>query len=331
MKKHALLLLPLLILTLFPLVAPPASARPLTPASTRPQREAAAARAIDWIHDQFLQGELIGVGACDAARVVALTGENPGAGRWVLDGDSLIQHCEQAFDDLPGKDVGDVAKVLRAALVAGKDPRHFANTDLIAFIQSRYDMTTGFYHPYNLFRNSLALIALEEAGQSIPEKAIAATIGDQNPDGCWGWPIGGDVTDTDTSGLVIYALSGAGRADTPAVNQCIGRLMAMQNDDGGWELSGIYGDEVSNVDSTALVVQGLTAAGWDPEGPTLTKNRSAAAALLAFQADDGSFWWRYDEPGSPLLGTEQAIQPLLMTYPNEIPKPISLYLPLAMR
>ncbi len=325
-QKPSLLPLPLLLLTLL-LPFTPAHA---TPASSRARREAAVAQAIDWMHGQFLSGGIDGMSACDAARVIALAGENPDVGRWTLNGVSLLARCETAFQTLPRKDAGEGAKALRAALAAGKNPRAFAGTDLIAFLQSEYDPATGFYHPYNLFRNNLAIIALAEAGQPIPAKAVAALAADQNPDGCWGWPIGGDITDTDTSGLALHALAAAGAPQHPAARQCIARLRAMQNDDGGWELSGIYDDQVSNADSTALVVQGLVAAGWDPESPPFVRDQDAVQALLSFQAADGAFWWRHDQPGTLLLGTTQAIQPLLMTYPNEIAKPLRLYQPLTL-
>ncbi len=318
-------LLPILLILL--LLILPAHAAPRADTNTRAQREAAVARAIDWLHGQFLAGNIFSMSTCDAARVVGLAGENPDADRWIHNGRSLLHACQQAYIQLPRKDAGEAAKAARAALASGQDPRAFAGTDLIAYLQAQYDPTTGFYHPTNLFRNSLAIIALEEAGEPIPQPAIDAVIRDQNPDGCWGWPIGGDVTDTDTSGLVLHALAGSGQSQHPAVLQCIHRLQTMQNQDGGWELSGIYGDTFSNADSTALVIQGLVAAGWDPESPPFVRDRTAVQALLAFQADDGSFWWSADQPGTQLLGTTQAIQPLLMTYPNEIPKPLRQFLP----
>jgi len=317
-------------------------ARPTSPSSTRPQREAAVAGAMNWIHSrQRLGGDRDGAicsdenhqncsigGSCDIVRVAALAGEDPGGPAWTPGSVSLLDRCKL---DLPvylaREDVGRIAKVLRAAVAAGEDPRDFGGYDLITMLENHYDEETGLYHPTHLFQDALAIVALTEAGRPIPEGAIDAVIADQNPDGCWGWPIGGEVTDSDTSGMVIFTLSGAGHPDHPAVGQCISHLAMMQNEDGGWESGGIDDDDVSNANSTALVVQGLAAAGWDPEGPLFTRNRTAVAALLAFQAADGSFWWRYDQQGALLLSTEQAIQPLVMPYPNEIPKPISLYLP----
>ena len=324
MKKHILLPILILILILIPLISH------ASPATTRPQREAAVARAIDWLHGQFATGAIKGMSLCDATYVVALAGHDPDGPDWTREGASLLDRCESAFQSLTRKDAGEGAKALRAALAAGKDPRHFAGTDLIAFIEDEYDPATGYYHAYNLFRNDMAIIALARAGRPIPAKAVDALAAAQNPDGCWGWPIDPNATasDTDTSGRTLQAFAAAGRPDHPAASQCIARLRAMQNDDGGWELSGIYGDEVSNVDSTALVTEGLIAVGWDPEGPLFTRDQNAVQALLSFQAEDGAFWWRSDQPGTLLLGTTQAIPPLLMTYPNEIPKPLRLYQPL---
>ena len=325
-------LLPILILItlLFPARA---IARPLPPASSRPQRQAAVAKAITWLHGQFQSGDIHGLSTCEVARVVALTGGDPDGSDWAREASTLLAQCEDAFRDLQRTDVGEAAKAARAAIAAGRDPRHFAGTDLIAFIESQYNPDTGYYHPYNLFRNDLAIIALSEAGRAIPADAVAALTAAQNPDGCWGWPIDPNATasDTDTSGMTLYAFAAAGQPNARAASQCISRLRAMQNDDGGWELSGIYGDQVSNADSTALVIQGLTALGWDPEGPLFTRDQTAVQALLSFQADDGAFWWRHEQQGTLLLGTIQSIQPLVMTYPNEIPKPIPLYLPLSMR
>ncbi len=302
-------------------------ARPLGPTSSRALREAAVARGVDWIYTQFQQDAIRGISACDAAHAVALAGQNPDSGRWVKNDESLLKRCAQAFQDMPRKDAGEAAKALLAVLAAGKDPRTFAGVDLIAFLQNHYDPETGLYHPSNLFRNALAIIALAQARQPIPEAAVQAILVQQHPDHCWGWPVGGDATDTDTSGLILHALALAGYAAHPAPNRCVARLRAMQNEDGGWELSGIYGDQVSNVDSTALVVEGLVAMGWDPETPLFTKNQNPVQAILSFQASDGSFWWRHTQPGTLLLGTTQAIPPLLMMYPNEYILPSTSYLP----
>lgn len=298
---------------------------------TRPQRETAVEKAITWLHNQYISGNIQYIATCDVARVVAMWGENPEGAKWTRNGSSLLDDCAQAFDTLPRKDAGDAAKALRAAIAAGKNPQNFAGADLILFLENALDPNTGFYHTTNLFRNNLAIIALGEAGRSIPQLAIDALLDQRHDDGCWGWPIGGSLTDTDTTGLALEALAHAGfDGDNRDIAPCITTLIAEQNVDGGWEARWIDGD-ISNADSTALVIEGLVALGWDPESPAFTKHYTSVESLLSFQADDGAFWWRHDQPGTLLLGTTQSIQPLLATYPNELPKPFIVYQPQMLR
>jgi len=300
-----------------------------------PQRQAAIARALTWLHNhQQDSGDHDGAicvanacSSCDIARIVALAGEDPDGPAWTPGNASLLGRCKL---DLPAylarDDAGRISKVLRTAIAVGAPPRSFAGYDLIAKLEAQYNPETGLYHPFNLAGDSLAIIALTAAGRPIPEKAIATMLNEQNADACWGWPLDGDVSDADTTGLVIEALSSAGRADHPAVTQCIGVLISHQLPDAGWEAK--WGDGVSNSDSTALITEGLAAAGWDPEGPAFTRNgQTAVQALLSFQAADGSFWWRHDKQGALLLSITDAIQPLTMTYPNDVAKPFRLYLP----
>jgi hypothetical protein len=131
--------------------------------------------------------------------------------------------------------------------------------------------------------------------------------------------VGGQVTDTDTTGLALHALALAGvAADDPRVTPCLDTLKGEQNPDGGWEARWID-EDISNVDSTALVVQGLLALGLDPESPEFTREATALAALLSFQGKDGAFWWQRDQPGTLLLGTIQAIPPLIMADEPDAP------------
>jgi hypothetical protein len=242
---------------------------------------------------------------------VALAGEDPDGPAWTPGSISLLQRCQMDLPEIFVRDdAGITAKVLRAAVATGNDPRDFGGYDLIARVEAAYDPATGLYHPKSVFRDTLAVLALQEAGRPVPDAAIQALIDQQNSDGCWGWPVGGDVTDTDTTGRVIEAIARSGQPDHPAVQQCIDTLIAHQLPDGGWEAR--WGDGVSNSDSTALVVNGLLTAGRDPRAPEFTPNDwNAVQALLSFQAADGAFWWKHHNPGTLLLGTAHALPPLI--------------------
>lgn len=283
----------------------------LRPASLT--QDEAIARAFVWLHTQQApDGAMGGLGlSCDFARLVALAGQDPDGPSWTPKDISLLQRCKLDVPTFLAKgDAGRVAKVLRTAIATGQNPRNFAGVDLITELEPQFDTATGLYHSQNLFRNSLALIALQEAGRPIPEKAGAALLQQQHSDGCWGWGVGGDITDTDTTGLVLQALSGMNHSvDDPAIDKCVRALHGHQNEDAGW---GARWDDPSNSDSTALVIVGLAALKLDPASAAWRKsNISPVAALLAFQDESGAFWWRRDRQGTLLMGASHALEALL--------------------
>lgn len=276
-------------------------------------QDEAITRAFVWLHTQQAPyGAIGGPGAsCDFARLIALAGQNPDGPAWTPKDISLLQRCKL---DAPGfltkNDAGNIAKVLRTVVVTDQDPHDFAGIDLITALETQFDPATGLYHPQNLFRDSLALLALHEAGRSIPEEAIAALIQQQHTDGCWGWGVGGDTTDADTTGLVLQALAEThlSAADS-AIAKCIHTLRVHQNEDAGW---GARWDDHSNSDSTALVIVGLAALKLDPASEAWEKNNiSPVATLLSFQDESGAFWWRRDREGTLLMGVSHALEALL--------------------
>ncbi len=317
MKTRDLIFSLIFFLILIPALLAPIISKPVPPVSHFPTEAQAVQQAIAWLHtQQQTGGERDGaIGnagtSCDVARVLALAGENPDGPVWTPGQTSLLQRCILDLPDIFTRDdAGTIAKVLRTAAATGQNPRDFGGYDLIAMLQAHYDAETGLYHPKSVFRDTLSVLAMEEAGQPVPEAAVQALIGQQNSDGCWGWPIDADVTDTDTTGLVIEAIAGAGQPEHPAITQCIDTLIAHQQPDGGWEAR--WGDAASNSDSTALVIKGLLAAGRDPKAPEFTpRDWNAVQALLSFQAADGSFWWKRNKPGTLTLGTTHALPPLI--------------------
>ena len=112
------------------------------PTDSKDERRAAVDNAIDWLHTQQEEGELGNF--CDVAKVVALAGENPDGPEWTPTTTSLLDMCEA---DVPiylaRRDAGRIAKVLRATVAAGVDPRSFGGLDLIAELEAKYDADTG--------------------------------------------------------------------------------------------------------------------------------------------------------------------------------------------
>ena len=247
-----------LALLLFFLISLPAYA--LAPTNSKDERRAAVDKAVQWLHTQQADdGSVGGLGmSCDVAVVAALAGEDPDGPEWTPTATSLLDKCEA---DVPvylaRRDAGRIAKVLRAAVAAGADPRSFGGLDLIAELEAKYDANTGLYHPSNFFRHNLAVLALNEAGRAMPAGVIPAMLAQQRPDGSWGWPVDptpGDgnpsTGDTDTTGMTLRALRAAGLDQGNATAaKAVKHLIDIQNSDAGW---GAGNTDESNSDSTAL-------------------------------------------------------------------------------
>ena len=117
--------------------------------------------------------------------------------------------------------------------------------------------------------------------------------------------------DTNATALALQALVATGEPITAsAVISGLAYLASVQNVDGGFPYVGGDG-AVSDVNSTAYVVQALLAAGEDPRGQRwTTANGNPFGYLATMQLGDGSFEWQAGT-GANLLATQQAIPALL--------------------
>jgi hypothetical protein len=86
----------------------------------------------------------------------------------------------------------------------------------------------------------------------------------QNEDGGWSWEVKGGLSEVDLTGAAIEALNAAERRDTTAQRDALAYLKSVQAPDGGFPELPSHEQE-SNVASTAWAVQGLWAAGENPE------------------------------------------------------------------
>ena len=188
-------ILSILLLLTFLLTTPfsvSAASGQLSSGDDQAARRAAVAAALRWLHSQqATNGSIGGIGAsCDVAWVAALAGEDPDGPAWTQQGVSLLDVCEaEAPTYLARRDVGRMAKVLRAATAAGANPRAFGGFDLIAELEARYNPTLGLYDGAFLFRQNLAALALHNAGRPLPTGLSSAVLRQQRPDGSWGWAV----------------------------------------------------------------------------------------------------------------------------------------------
>lgn len=310
--------------------------------TTQDARRARVEAALAWLHTQQQPDGSFGTAWGITADVVYVIGlyaqtynvpaEHPAGLHWTRNGRSALDAlAETAAQVVASGDAGYIAKVTRAAVMAGADPRNFGGVDLIAALRGTYDATTGRFHSGNNFRQALAIQALYLAGEPIPPLAIQSLLNDQRPNGGWGWPYQGEAVDVDTTGLVVATLVLAGVSPTDLrLQRALAYLRSTQNSDGGW---GMDKGRLSNANSTALALLGLIALRENPQAPPYTgytnqgQWRDPLSALLRFQAPDGGFRWTETYPGTRVLATTDALPVLMLPWPGDHPLTLRTYLP----
>ena len=292
-------------------------------------RRLAVRRGLDWLRTQQRADGSFGGGTvtADAVRAIALAGENPDGPAWTVGGTSALAALARQVSTLPAltNDAGVVGKLLRAVAAAGADPHDFGGVDLVARLGELYDPATGWYHAGSAFKHALALEGLAAVGEPVPFTATQALLAEQRADGGWGWPIGGDRSDNDTTGRVMCALARSGVSLThPAFVSATQYLEAKQLPDAGW--GGFMEGSPSNSNSIALVMEGLLSVELDPRRPPfarLTAQGMLATppdALLRFQEPSGAFVYTEAQPESRLLAVLDVLPALLASYPPVPPE-----------
>ncbi len=160
-------------------------------------------------------------------------------------------------------------------------PRPLGGVDLVAKILERRLPSGAFAHEAGSSTPGMndtvfAILALspiaEPAVEAVVDEAAEWVIAEQDGDGSWpSWCPksvcgrgGRDPEDnTDMTGAAIEALNAAGMPGTEAQARALAYLHEVQLPDGGWPQA--RGEGESNSGSTAWVVQGIWAAGQNPE------------------------------------------------------------------
>lgn len=161
---------------------------------------------------------------------------------------------------------------LLVVAAAGADPHDFAGFDLVEEILDRKRPDGSF--PYvpggrgEINDTVFAMLALgpidEPAARQAVQQGAEWLLTQQNEDGGWNWEVKGRPSEVDLTGAAIQALNAAGRPNTEGQKKGFEYLRTAQRPDGGFaELPESEGE--SNVASTAWAVQGLWAAGENPE------------------------------------------------------------------
>jgi hypothetical protein len=244
-----------------------------------------------------------------ADAVVAIASARQDASAWRKGGASPLDYLAAQATAGNVNGAGVAAKVKLAALATGQDPKRFGGADLIAAINADLNPTTHIYGT-GLFDQALALLALSNAGQPLPEGVVAALVNGQAEDGSWSFS--GDQTpgagDTNTTSMAVQALIAAG--ERAPVAKALDYFKKIQNPDSGftYQKPSEFGED-TDANSTALVIQALLAAGERPENWAVG-GKDPMAALMALQQPSGAFSFNATLADENALATIQAISAL---------------------
>lgn len=269
-----------------------------------PGRQAALDHALAWLHSQQQADGSFGAAgqSADAVFAVVSGGQDPAA--WTQGGPSLLDYLASQAMTYTLSSTAAAGKLTLAALASRPDraPNDFGGVNVGARVLDAFDPGSGQIGA-TLFDHGFGLLAL--SAQYAPGRWLSRAWLRQQQLANGGWEFGsGWGADTNTTAIALQALLAAGEpAESPAVQQGLAFLRQQQNPDGGFPYQkpcGFPGCQATDANSTAYVIQALTAAGHDPDGWAWSQHITATNqvtltlhtpldALLALQSRDGGF------------------------------------------
>ena len=238
-----------------------------------------------------------------------------------------------------GDGPGQLANVIIAARALGLDPTNFGGVNLISRLlatQQTSGVDSGMFgsetelanYDAGAYEQGLALSALAYAGVTTGTQVQAAVawlqpqqcsnggfVFQSNANSaCSGLPSNYAGPDTNTTSVAIEGLIAQGGLTSAARTLAINYFTTGQDSDGGFgyyaNVNNALGSSNSDTDSTALVIQALTAMGLDPASAQFTVGGSNPLSYLNSQqiTTSGSGFGEFGYQGTPsLLATVQAI------------------------
>lgn len=288
----------------------------LTGSAAAVSPEEAAEQALVWLKTQQNDDGGFGTGfepgsglGPTADAILAITAAGQDASAWTNGGSSPIDYLRARASAGGVTLPGDLAKTILALVATGQNPRAFGGRNFIADLNRNFNPADGAYSA-SMFDQALAILALRNAGEPVPEAAVTTLLNKQTVEG--GWAFTGETiagaTDSNTTALAVQALVAAGHKDD--TGRAMDYFRRVQNPDAGWtyQVPSAFGTD-TDANSTALGVQALLAAG-DSVSNWAAGGSDPIGALLALQNDDGSFSFNNVFPGPNVLATLQAIPAL---------------------
>ncbi|HYJ21817.1 MAG TPA: prenyltransferase/squalene oxidase repeat-containing protein [Solirubrobacterales bacterium] len=217
-------------------------------------------------------------------------------------GHTPVDFLRGAVEEL--KSPGDLARTILALEGAGVDPREFAGINLVSrLLAKRRDNGSYAGWPNSTAFAVIALRAADATGGL--EKTLSWLHEVQNDDGGWG-DVPGSPSTPDGTGAVMQALA----PDSKAVGRGISYLRQAQRPGGGFPLGG---NSAVNTQSTAWAIQGILAAGGDPDS-FRRGGKSAPEYLTARQQGDGHYRYSKESDQTPVWVTAYGVMAAARDY-----------------
>jgi energy-coupling factor transport system substrate-specific component len=198
-------------------------------------------------------------------------------------------------------DTGALERTILVVRAAGVSARSFGGRDLVAALERQIRSDGSVAEKVNW--SSFAVLALRAAGLTPAAQTLSWIARQQNHDGGFSFATSGaGGSDVDDTGAALEALAGAPGAGVVRA-RAVAYLRGQQNPDGGFPADS--GGE-SNAQSTAWGIQGLLAAGVEPN----SLHRGGAVSPLSFLSSlidaDGHVRYSRTSDQTPVWVTAQA-------------------------
>jgi energy-coupling factor transport system substrate-specific component len=215
-------------------------------------------------------------------------------------GRSLIGYLAAGAPGL--SDPGSLERTILAVRAAGLDPSDFGSRNLVAALQGEIRGDGSVSEQTNL--TSFAILALRAAGVAPGAPTVDWLLRQADRDGGFNFATAGGTSDVDDTGAALEALAGIGGSRAAAVrSRAVAYIEGHQDGDGGFAAAPGAG---SNAQSTAWAIQGLIAAGVDPNGLHRRGAASPMTYLGSLIAPDGHVRYSRSTDQTPVWVTAEA-------------------------
>jgi energy-coupling factor transport system substrate-specific component len=203
-------------------------------------------------------------------------------------------------------DLGELERTILVLRAANLSPRRFGGRNLVNELQSRRGRDGSFAGRVNT--TAFAILALRAAGRSTRDRTVRGAANwiarQANRDGGFNFARRGGPSGIDDTGAALQALGAAGRARSATARRAVTFLVRRQNPDGGFPLQPGAG---SNAQSTSWAIQGLLAAGRNPDRVRRGGSRSPVAYLRTLVTGSGAVRYSRTSSQTPVWVTAQAL------------------------